>query len=187
MMKESNSLGIIPMNNLSTKNGGSGRLEGGEINVPNLLKHESGSLTCSLALPTGESVLHVDAADLTRTRRSFAGGRHSRSVRQQSSSSFQTSSERPRPCAFVGFEGLIPPKTLITISGPDSLPNGIIPVSTCKVWVNASLGRILRGKHLVYHHRHRIYVGFLRGYALVESKSGRNKELRCHESCSPPA
>ena len=73
---------------------------------------------------------HADAADLIRARTSLTGGRRPRSVGQESSRSFQTSSEKPRLSAFVGFEGLVPLKTLITTSGPVCLPNGIVPVST---------------------------------------------------------
>ena len=72
----------------------------------------------------------ADAAALTRAKTSLTGGRSVRSVCQQSSKSFQTLSERPSSCAFAGFDGFPPSKTLNTTSDVDSLPNGGAPVST---------------------------------------------------------
>lgn len=81
-------------------------------------------------LLTGESEPQTHAAALTRAKTSFIDGRSVGSVRQQSSSSSQTLSEIPRSGASVGFEGRSPPKTFSTTSGPDSFPNGDVPVST---------------------------------------------------------
>src|SRR5258708_731325 len=87
-------------------------LQDREGDVPNLSKHESGSsYRCRTTPPTGESILHADAADLRQESTPFTGGRSSGSVCQQSSSNFQTSSEKPSFTAFAGFEGLVPPKT----------------------------------------------------------------------------
>ena len=98
--------------------------------LPNLVKSDPGSSYRFGILLTGESVPQAHAAALTRARTSFIDGRSAGSVRQQSSSNLQILSERPRSGASVGFEGRSPPKTFNTTSGPDSFPNGDVPVST---------------------------------------------------------
>ena len=99
--------------------------------VPNLEKSDSGS-SYRLSIPlTGGSVPQTDAAALTQHKTPFTGGRSVRSVCQQSSSSFQTSSERPSSSAFAGLKGLSPSKTFDTTSDTGSPPKGGDPVSTC--------------------------------------------------------
>jgi len=78
----------------------------------------------------------TEAAPVTRVETSLIDGRENRSASQQSSSSFQTSSEIPSPCAFPGFEGLSPPKALKTASDPENSPDGSIPARTYKVGIN---------------------------------------------------
>ena len=134
---------------------------------------------------TEESIPQAEAANLTRSETTFTDGREVRSVCQQSSSSFQTLSESPSSSAFSGFEGLSPAKTLKTTSDPVDLPNGNVPVRTYKVGINMRTHWISRGMHLVHYHSHRIYVGLLRRYALVQSEPRWNKELWCHEISGP--
>jgi len=112
----------------------------------------------------------TEAAALTRTETSVIDGREVRSVCQQSSNSFQTSSERPSLSAFAGFEGFSPLKTLKTSSDPDSLPNGSVPVSTCEARISTRTHQSSRDMYLIYHHTHCVYVGLLRGFALIEAK-----------------
>jgi len=118
---------------------------------------------------------------MTRSETSLIDGRESRSVCQQSSSSFQTSSQRPSSRAFAGFEGLAPPKILKTTSDPDNLPNGGVPVRTYKVRISIRAHWVSRGTHLVYHHSHRVYVCLLRRRTLLQSEPRWNKEFWCHE------
>jgi len=82
------------------------------------------------APPTEESGPQAHAAALTHPKISLTDGRSVRPACQQSSTSFQTLSERPSSGAFGGFKGLSPPKTLVNTSDVDSLANGGVPVST---------------------------------------------------------
>ena len=149
--------------------------------LPNLNKFESGS-SCRWVIPsTGESIPQVEAADLTQAETSLTDGREAQSAFQQSSSSLQTSSERPSSIAFPGFRGFSPPKTLKTTSEPSSLPYGNNPVRTYNVRINMRAHWATRHTYLIYCHRHRIYIGPLCRCALVQSESRRNKELWCRE------
>ena len=47
--------------------------------------------------------------------------------------------------------------------------------------------QVSRGAYLVYCHSHRVYVGFLRRYALPQSEPGWDKKLRSHERSGPSA
>ena len=153
--------------------------------VPNLAKFESGSST-RWGMPLTEgSMLQTEAAPLTRVETSLINGREIRSVCQQSSSSFQTSSESPSSSAFAGFDGLSPLKTSTTTSYFDILPNGNVPVRTYKVGINMRTHSASRGMHLVHYHSHRIYVGLLRRRASVQSEPWWNKEFWCHERSGP--
>ena len=143
----------------------------GEVNLPNWGKSESGSPYRWGILPTEESIPQTEAAPLTQVETSLIDGRENRSVRQQSTSNFQTSSERPSSNAFPGFEGLSPPKTLKTASGPENPLDGSAPVRTCMVKINTRAHCESCGAHLVYHHCYRVYVGFLRRYALLQPES----------------
>ena len=138
--------------------------------LPNLAKSESGSSYRWGTPPTGGSMPQAEAAALTRAETPSTDGREVWSVFQQSSSSSQTSSERPRLSASAGFEGLPPTTTLKTTSDPDILPNGSFPVRTCKGRINMRAHWASRGTYLVYHHPHRIYVGLLRKPTLVHPK-----------------
>jgi len=158
---------------------------GGDL--PNLKRSESGSSCRWVTSPTEDSVPQIEAAVLTRLETSITDGRSLRSLCQQSSSSFQTLSERPSSRAFVGFEGVPPPKTLNTTSGPGSLPNGSVPVSTYVGGINMRVHQVSCDAYLVYHHGYCVHVGLLRRYALVQPKSRWDKELRSHERSGPSA
>jgi len=108
----------------------------GEVNLPNWGKSESGSPYLWGILPTEESIPQTEAAPLTRSETSLIDGRESRSVCQQSSSNFQTSSERPSSSASVGLEGHSPAKALKTASDPENSPDGSVPVRTYNVRIN---------------------------------------------------
>ena len=122
---------------------------------------------------------------MTRSKTSLTNGREIRSACQQSSSSFQTSSESPSSSAFAGFEGLSPAKALKTASDPENSPNGSVPVRTYKGRINIRVHLASRGMHLVYHHSHRVYICLLRRRALIQSELWWNKELWCHERSRP--
>ena len=103
---------------------------------PNSSNFDSGSSSREGMPPTGWSVPHTDATALIRPKTSFIGGQSVCWACQQSSSSFQTLSERPSSSAFVGFEGFLPATALNATSGPLSFPNGSVPVSTCTGRIN---------------------------------------------------
>ena len=100
------------------------------------MKSESGSSYHWVIPPTEESIPQREAAPLTRSETLSIGGREVRSGCQESSSNFQTLSERPSSSAFAGLEGLSPTRTLKTTSDPDNLPNGSFPVRTYKVRIS---------------------------------------------------
>lgn len=162
-------------------------LGGWRSDLPNLKRSESGSSCRWVTPPTEDSVPQTEAATLTRLETSVTDGRSLRSLCQESSSSFQTFSERPSPDAFSGFKGLPPSNTLNTISGPGSPPNGSVPVSTCTGRINTRTRQASRGGYLVYHHCHRVYVAFLRRHTLFQPKPRRDKEFRSHERSGPSA
>ena len=102
-------------------------LGGWMSDLPNLAESESGSSYCWGTPQTRGSVPQIDAAAVTRPKTFFTDGRSVRSVCQQSSNSFHTSSERPISSAFTGFRGVSPSRTPNTAS---SSLNGSVPVST---------------------------------------------------------
>lgn len=129
----------------------------------------------------------TEAAPLTQVETSLIDGREVRSASQQSSSNFQTSSERPSSNALAGFEGLSPPKALKTASDPENLSDGSVPVRTYRVGINERAHWALRSTHLIHHHSYRVYVGRLRRPARLQSEPWRKKEFWCHEKSGLPA
>ena len=155
-------------------------------NPPNLLKLDRGSSYHRGAFPTGESVPHTEAAAFTRPNTSVIGGRSVRLVCQQSPSRSQSLSERPSFGAFAGFGGLPSDMTSRITSVVDRLLNGGDPVSTYTGWVYKRMGYRSHDSYLVYCHSHRVYVGFLRRNALVQTELPRHKKLRRRErNCFP--
>lgn len=130
---------------------------------------------------TGRSVLQTEAARPIRSKTSSIDGRSTRWVSQQSSNNFHTLSERPSSSAFSGLEGLPPSKTFDIIMSSGILPKGVVPVRTCAGRIEILGDYVLCGTHLIYHHCHCVYIGFLCWCRLVESELGWKKELRCHE------
>ena len=137
--------------------------------LPNLTEDESDS---SWRCQFEGSVPQTDAAALTRPKTSPTGGRSVRSACQQSSSTFQTLSERPSSSPFAGFGGLIPSKTIHTILYSRGSPNGIVPVSTYAGGIGKGVRLASPGTYLVDCHSHRVYVGFFRRDVPVQSEPG---------------
>ena len=154
--------------------------------LPNLADSESGSSYRWSIPPTEVSMPQTEAAPLTQVETSLIDGREVRLVCQQSSSSLQTSSERPSLGAFDGLEGFSPAKAPKTAPDPENPPNGSVPVRTYKVRINTRAHWAPRGTYLVYHHSHCVYIRFLRRRALLQSEPRWKKVLWCHERSGPP-
>ena len=84
-----------------------------------------------------------------------------------------------------GLRGSSPCQNLEHYLGPSQITKGwhsgeYLHGKGCKrvSWVS-------RGMHLVDCYSHRVYIGFLRTYALVQTRPGRHKDLWCHERSRP--